>query len=44
MKVLKTDGVGSIIYSLIPLLLSGQIFRKEMIDLNLLDIENCKER
>lgn len=39
MRVLITGGAGQITYALIPLLLSGDIFGDNMIDLNLLDIE-----
>ena len=44
MKVLITGGAGQITYALIPLLLSGYIFGDNMIDLNLLDIDFCKNR
>ena len=44
MKVLITGGAGQITYSLIPLLLSGGIFGDNMIDLNLLDIDFCKDK
>jgi malate dehydrogenase len=45
MKVLITGGAGQITYSLIPLLLSGQVFGPDnFIDLHLLDIELCKNK
>jgi malate dehydrogenase len=45
MKVLVTGGAGQIAYSLIPLLLSGQVFgTNKKITLKLLDIEPCFER
>ena len=43
MKVLITGGAGQIAYSLIPLLLSSNIFNTK-IDLILLDIEPCMEK
>lgn len=43
MKILITGGAGQIAYSLIPLLLTNNIFDKK-IDLILLDIEPCMEK
>lgn len=45
MRVLITGGAGQITYSLIPLLLSGQVFGSNVqIDLHLLDIIPCMDK